>query len=87
MYPTKRGRYLSYDFRGVKVYGVGWQKIIDASSTRSFGYCALAHRGEICRLRMAGGKTPIGVFVAGAMRGYGKAYLSKSSKSQILNGS
>lgn len=57
------------------------------SSMPCSGFFAPVHRGEACRPRMVGGKTPIDVFAVGVTRAFGSRCWSSSLWSLISNGS
>ena len=53
-------------YPGEPVFGAELHRIIANSSMRCSGFFAPARRGETCRSRMGGGKTPIDAFAVGA---------------------
>ena len=68
-------------------FGAGLRGTTANSSTPCSGFFAPVRRGETCRSRTVGGKTPIGVFVAGATRAFGSRSWSSALMSPISSGS
>jgi hypothetical protein len=86
-YPTGTGPCLSPIYQDEPGFGAELRRTTADSSTPCSGFFAPAPRGETCRPRMAGGKTPIGGFAAGVIRAFGSHCWSSSSRSPISNGS
>ena len=74
-------------YLGEPVFGAELRRTTANSSTQCSGFFAPARRGETCRSRMGGGKTPIDAFAVGATRVFGSRYWKSSLSSPITNGS
>ena len=86
-FQTGTGNCSSRTYLGEPVFGAELRRTTANSSTQCSGFFAPARRGETCRSRMGGGKTPIDAFAVGATRVFGSRYWKSSLSSPITNGS
>lgn len=69
---ARSGHYWNRIYRGAKVHGAGWQRIIGCLSMLFSGLFAQVRRGATCRLIWGTGATRIGVLSAGEIKASGK---------------